>query len=173
MLKRKAMLCALALAAAFALAACAGNTTATEPSANMTDPEDTQSIGQTNGPAETQEQPTQTAPPEDPTEAPLQTQTTEPPTAESPATQPPVTSPPATEPPTTQPPATEDPYVPPESYEEYLAMSGEHQARFIRSFDSLADFAAWLDEAKKAYDEQNNKTYIDGDTVVDLEKEDN
>ena len=79
-----------------------------------------------------------------------ETNTTEPP--QTPET----TTPAVTEPETTAPITV--------TYPEYLAMSGQDQAAFIDSFDSLEAFFAWLNQAKAEYEDQ--RIPIDGTTPI-------
>ena len=87
-----------------------------------------------------------------PTQAPIQTPTNAP--TEAPTNAP-------TEPP-------EDTYKAPENYEEYLAMSGEHQVRFMDSFPSVEAFVDWLKQARQAYEDAQDKIQVGGDGTIDL-----
>jgi hypothetical protein len=98
-----------------------------------------------------------TAPTEAPTNAPV-TKTTAAPT------QAPIDAP--TEAPTDAP--VEDTYKAPQNYEEYLAMSREHQIRFKESFSSLSDFVTWLNDARQAYEASQEKSEVGSDGIIDL-----
>ena len=194
MRQRKLLLCMIAVAMLIILAACAtkvtpeNSSTATSVPASSSEVLSSQGSGTSEPPASqtpdsqtpdtqnpaTQPPATQTPATQTPASQPPATQTpaTQPTATQAPATQPPTTDTPETTPPETVPPATENVYVAPTNYKEYLALTGEHQVIFINSFNSPADFAAWLKNAKEIHDQENDKTYVDGDTVVDLEKGD-
>jgi hypothetical protein len=62
----------------------------------------------------------------------------------------------------------EDTYKAPQNYEEYLAMSREHQIRFKESFSSLSDFVTWLNDARQAYEASQEKSEVGSDGIIDL-----
>ena len=180
MRQRKVFLCIIAASMLVVLAACATQIAPENPSEQVFVPTSSSTVSSSGGgitsqPPASQTPDTQTPDSQTPeSQAPVTTPpTTHPPATQAPATQPPATQTPTTQPPVSESPATGDDYVAPTNYQEYRALSGEHQIRFINSFGSPADFAAWLKNAKEIYDQESDKTYIDGDTVVDLEKKDN
>ena len=48
-------------------------------------------------------------------------------------------------------------------FEEYIAMSGEEQKKYMESFSSVEAFFAWYNDAKAKYDEENAGIEIDGE----------
>lgn len=118
------------------------------------------------------EAPTQ-APTEMPTEAPTEAPTQAPAAAPTQTpTQAPTQAPTAvpTQPPTQAPTEapTEDTYIAPSNYEEYLALSGADQTRFMDSFASVDDFIDWIKVERQKYEEAKDKTQVGGDGVIDL-----
>jgi hypothetical protein len=61
-----------------------------------------------------------------------------------------------------------DNYKAPENYEEYIAMSGEDQLRFINSFPSTDAFLEWVSAARAEYEASSDKTPIGPDGEVDV-----
>jgi len=61
------------------------------------------------------------------------------------------------------------PYEPAEvSYQDYLDMSAAEQQAFIMTFSDPADFFAWLNEGKAAYEAANPSIEIDGSGSIDI-----
>jgi hypothetical protein len=54
------------------------------------------------------------------------------------------------------------------NYEEYIAMSGEDQLRFINSFPSTDAFLEWVSAARAEYEASSDKTPIGPDGEVDV-----
>ena len=65
----------------------------------------------------------------------------------------------------TEPSYGEDGYM---TYESYLALGGEKQMEYMRTFPSLKEFNDWYNAAKKAYEEAHPKeTITDGNITLD------
>lgn len=54
------------------------------------------------------------------------------------------------------------------TYEEYIAMSGAEQQKYLESFDSIEAFFAWYNAAKEKYDKENPSIEI-GDGSINME----
>ena len=61
-----------------------------------------------------------------------------------------------------------DNYKAPENYEEYIAMSGEDQTRFINSFPSADAFLDWVTAAREEYEASRDKTPLGPDGIIDV-----
>ena len=61
-----------------------------------------------------------------------------------------------------------DNYKAPENYEEYIAMSGEDQTRFINSFPSADAFLEWLVAASEEYEASRDKTPVGPGGIIDV-----
>ena len=53
------------------------------------------------------------------------------------------------------------------TYEQYNALSGEEQLAYMESFASMADYFAWYNAAKKAYEDSQNRIEV-SDGHIDL-----
>jgi hypothetical protein len=47
-------------------------------------------------------------------------------------------------------------------------MSPQEQQAFFESFESYEAFFAWLEEAKRVYEENQNRTEVGGDGSIDV-----
>ena len=54
------------------------------------------------------------------------------------------------------------------TYESYMALTGEEQMAYCKSFPTLKDFNAWFNAAKEAYDAAHPKETIGPDGNIDL-----
>ena len=61
-----------------------------------------------------------------------------------------------------------DNYKAPENYEEYIAMSGEDQTRFINSFPSVDAFLDWVTAAREEYEASKDKTPLGPGGIIDV-----
>ena len=52
-------------------------------------------------------------------------------------------------------------------YEKYLLMSGDEQAKYAESFESMDAFFDWYKAAKKDYEAGNNNIEINGNMIID------
>lgn len=53
------------------------------------------------------------------------------------------------------------------TYEDYINMTPQQQADFIKSFSSVGKFTEWYNAAKVKYDKNNDKIYV-GDESINL-----
>ena len=134
-----------------------GNVTTEAPTGTSTEvptdaPTDAPTETPTNAPTETPTNAPAGTPTDAPTNAPTGTPTNAPTDAPTEA---------PTEP-------SADNYKAPENYEEYIAMSGEDQMRFINSFPSVDAFVDWVTAAREEYEASKDKTPLGPGGIIDV-----
>jgi hypothetical protein len=54
------------------------------------------------------------------------------------------------------------------TYEEYNALSAEEQQEYFNSFDNIDDFFAWYNQAKKEYEDAQDRIEINGSSDINI-----
>jgi flagellar basal body-associated protein FliL len=54
------------------------------------------------------------------------------------------------------------------TYEEYNALSAEEQEEYFYSFETIGDFFAWYNQAKKEYEDSQDYIEVGGDSDITI-----
>ena len=56
----------------------------------------------------------------------------------------------------------------PLTYVEYNNLSAEEQEEYFNSFENIDEFFKWYNQAKQAYEEEQERIEMDGNTDIDI-----